>query len=381
VSKLGERPLLTFAVFGYNQEGFIQEAIEAALAQTYSPLEIVLTDDCSADRTYEIMREAAEGYRGPHRLVLNRNSVRRSICGQINRLIEIAHGELIFCAAGDDISLPHRAETVYQAWEQTGRQATSIHSAFVEIDEHGRTLTPRCKPPCPRESGRVVDQSISPCAFIRTLDTVVYGCAHAFSPRLFGIFGNIPEDVKIEDPVIAFRSVLAGRLLYVNEPLLKYRLHGDNQSGRSNASVDLSGVQRHEDNIRHDFKCFERVHETFLADLETARERSLIGVAQFEKAKDEAGLMRNRYGRIGEFLQSGFIRKCVILLRLRRIGLTKAETQTLTRRLLPRWLFVRLRLIRNRVALATPRERAADVTDKINEELEKPIVQTRRGVT
>lgn len=37
-----KRPLVTFALFAYNQERFIREAVEGALAQTYSPLQVVL---------------------------------------------------------------------------------------------------------------------------------------------------------------------------------------------------------------------------------------------------------------------------------------------------------------------------------------------------
>ena len=75
------KPLLTFALAALNQERFIREAVEAAFAQTYSPLEIILSDDCSEDRTFEIMCEMAKAYRGPHRIVLNRNPIRRSIGG------------------------------------------------------------------------------------------------------------------------------------------------------------------------------------------------------------------------------------------------------------------------------------------------------------
>src|SRR5712664_440400 len=98
-----DRPLVTFAIAAFNQERFIREAVEAAFAQTYSPLEIVLSDDCSEDRTFEIICELAKAYRGPHRVVLNRNPVRRSIGGHINRIVEISQGELILSAAGDDI--------------------------------------------------------------------------------------------------------------------------------------------------------------------------------------------------------------------------------------------------------------------------------------
>ena len=46
-----EPPRVTLAVIAYNQERFIREAIEGAFAQTYQPLEIILSDDCSSDRT------------------------------------------------------------------------------------------------------------------------------------------------------------------------------------------------------------------------------------------------------------------------------------------------------------------------------------------
>ena len=45
-----DRPLVTFALFAYNQEQYIREAVEGAFSQTYEPLEIILSDDCSSDR-------------------------------------------------------------------------------------------------------------------------------------------------------------------------------------------------------------------------------------------------------------------------------------------------------------------------------------------
>jgi glycosyltransferase involved in cell wall biosynthesis len=63
-----DRSLVTFALFAYNQEKYIREAVEGALAQTYEPLEIILSDDCSSDRTFETMREMAATYDGPHQV-------------------------------------------------------------------------------------------------------------------------------------------------------------------------------------------------------------------------------------------------------------------------------------------------------------------------
>src|SRR6185503_20821734 len=108
------KPLLTFAIAALNQERFIREAVEGAFAQTYSPLEIVLSDDHSEDRTFEIMKEMAAAYHGPHKIILNQNPRRRCIGGHINRVVEISSGELIVGSAGDDVSVPERTQVAYE---------------------------------------------------------------------------------------------------------------------------------------------------------------------------------------------------------------------------------------------------------------------------
>src|SRR6056297_466684 len=97
-----ERPLVTFAVIAYNQERFIREAIEGAFAQTYQPLEIILSDDCSPDSTFEIMQEMAAAYGGPHGVILNRNQSNLGIVPHIDRVMTIVTGEFIVINAGDD---------------------------------------------------------------------------------------------------------------------------------------------------------------------------------------------------------------------------------------------------------------------------------------
>jgi hypothetical protein len=49
-----DQPLVTFALFAYNQEKYIREAVEGAFAQTYEPIEVILSEDYSTDRTFEI---------------------------------------------------------------------------------------------------------------------------------------------------------------------------------------------------------------------------------------------------------------------------------------------------------------------------------------
>src|SRR5271156_4250872 len=132
-----DRPLLTFGIAAFNQEPYIREAVEGAFAQTYSPLEIVLSDDCSPDRTFEIMRQMAAAYRGPHQVALNRNERNLRLGAHLNKIVALSRGEILVGAAGDDISFKNRTERIYNAWIESSGTAFSIYSSMIEIDGSG----------------------------------------------------------------------------------------------------------------------------------------------------------------------------------------------------------------------------------------------------
>ena len=105
-------PLVSFLVFAYQQENYIREAIEGAFAQTYSSMEIILSDDCSTDNTFQIMSDMAASYQGPHTIRLNRNAKNLNIGGHLVRCMHLAQGDFLVIAAGDDISLPDRTSEI-----------------------------------------------------------------------------------------------------------------------------------------------------------------------------------------------------------------------------------------------------------------------------
>jgi glycosyltransferase involved in cell wall biosynthesis len=344
-----QRPLLTFAVAAFNQERFIKEAVEGAFSQTYSPLEIILSDDCSEDRTFEIIKELAAAYRGPHRVITNRNPVRKSIGGHINRIIELSKGELIAGAAGDDIALPCRVESAYRAWEGSGRKATSIYCDFTQIDEFGKPIEQIYKTDDQVRDGQCLHQPVTPLEYVRTLKPIVFGCTHTFARSLFERFGRLEDEVIHEDNAIAFRSILAGAIYYVKEPLMKYRLHGNNVYVRSNSNrpMDLASLERQERRVLQDFRNRERMFRGFLLDLETAKKQDVIAALECEAVATEARRMRQRFTMKREFLESGLLTKCRIFSQLWRQGLDKKEFSMLGRRLLPQGLLLRLRLARS----------------------------------
>jgi glycosyltransferase involved in cell wall biosynthesis len=214
------QPPITFLVFAYKQEQFIREAVEGALAQTYSPLEIILSDDCSPDRTFEIMQEMAAAYRGPHKIVLNRNPKNLGLGSHLNRLMELASGEIIVIGAGDDISLPERVERIQCEFAASGGKAMAVFSDMTEIDATGNILKLTDTRPRPG-----FDHPVQCC---RNMLEGIEGASNSWHRKVFDVFGPLQPVIVFEDRVIALRAALLGDIRHIPEPLVKYRRHQAN---------------------------------------------------------------------------------------------------------------------------------------------------------
>lgn len=210
-----EKPLVTMAVIAYNQERYVGDAIASALAQDYSRLEIILSDDCSTDATYEVMQQCAKAYSGPHKIVLNRNTKNLHIGGHVNTVNRLATGELVIAAAGDDVSAPHRVRTLVDAWMDSDRKAGVLHSACTLINEEGKAIKEiHC--PCLAEL-KNLEQAAKYPAF-------VIGATEGWHKEIFKQFGDLRPDIVHEDHALGFRSLLAGKpIVYVDKSLVFYR--------------------------------------------------------------------------------------------------------------------------------------------------------------
>ena len=224
------RPLVSILLIAYNQQGTVAEAIDGALAQTYSPLEIVVSDDASTDGSFAAMEAALAGYLGPHRLRLNRNPTNLGIGAHLSHLVSLSHGELLFVAAGDDVSLPQRCERVVAAWLASGKRLDLIASALLDLDECGQV----------RE--RIVPSDLA--SYRNAADWLarppfVVGAAQAWTRRLFDRFGPLPPGVVAEDLLMVFRAIVSGGAVTLPEPLVRYRRGGVSRRRRAMSAQDV----------------------------------------------------------------------------------------------------------------------------------------------
>lgn len=214
----GIKPLVTFSVTTYNQEKYIESAVKSALAQTYSPLEILISDDCSSDNTWEIILRTVKEYRGPHTIRLNRNETNLGVTRHCDKIRQMASGDFRTGCAGDDIALPNKVEAMVDRWAQDDYRPIVMYT-------NGYWM----KPDGTRE-GLIYNNPSRPQTrkeFLRHPITSMPGALAGSSSDIRDIFGQMnPAYCSSEDNITAIRGVLLDHLVYLDVPTMLWRRSG-----------------------------------------------------------------------------------------------------------------------------------------------------------
>lgn len=91
----------------YNSEKTVAKSIESLIGQTYKNLEILLVDDFSTDKTFNICKEYENNFKN---IYLFRNKNNLGLTKNLNFLINKSSGEFLARQDSDDISEPNRIE-------------------------------------------------------------------------------------------------------------------------------------------------------------------------------------------------------------------------------------------------------------------------------
>lgn len=99
--------LASIIVFTYYQEDLIEDALNSSLYQDYRPLELIICDDASKDRTGEVCKEWIKA-RGSFfdRILYCRNETNLGTTGNIHKGIGLSRGSIIKLLGGDDLLAP-----------------------------------------------------------------------------------------------------------------------------------------------------------------------------------------------------------------------------------------------------------------------------------
>ena len=126
--------LISIIMPSYNTERYIGDSIRSVLAQTYSDWELIIVDDCSTDRTDDIVG----GFLHDTRIRYIKNEKNSGAAMSRNRALREARGRWIAFLDSDDLWLPDKLEHQVDFMEQHGYSFS--YTKYREIDEQSNNL-------------------------------------------------------------------------------------------------------------------------------------------------------------------------------------------------------------------------------------------------
>ena len=213
-------PKVSVAVVTYNHEPFIAETLDSILQQDYGDLEIVVSDDCSTDRTAEILLDYRSA--NPDRLRVLTSEENRGVIGNSNRVLAACRGEYIQWTDGDDLMLPGKLRKQTAVLDDDPRVAICFHDLEIFDSSSGQCLGYT-------NSGR---HSLRPRQG-GAENLVQYGCCMKAS-SIMGRHSTISEagrDTRLRhgaDWLLYIEMATRGSVRYIPEVLGRYRRHDGN---------------------------------------------------------------------------------------------------------------------------------------------------------
>jgi glycosyltransferase involved in cell wall biosynthesis len=121
-------PLVSVLMSTHNVADYVEGAVTSILRQSYPHLELVVVDDASDDRTWEILQRMQTCER---RLRCHRLNIRLGTYFARNTALTLAKGAFIFFQDADDLSHPERIRLCMQALLEPG--VTAVRCAHSRI--------------------------------------------------------------------------------------------------------------------------------------------------------------------------------------------------------------------------------------------------------
>lgn len=196
----------------YNGEKYLREQLDSIYAQTMIPDEVIVVDDCSTDKTVEILKEYSQKY--GLKYYINEKNIGYN--KNFEKAIKLCSGDYIALSDQDDVWFPNKIQASFEAIKRFPQDKPALVSSFCE--QVDASLKPvRHDYSTPQEG----DWRLNLTRYN------AQGCSLIMNRALLKFIIPFPDDM-IYDAYIGLTASMVGNRYYIPQKLMYYRLYGGN---------------------------------------------------------------------------------------------------------------------------------------------------------
>ncbi|MEA5598357.1 glycosyltransferase [Rivularia sp. UHCC 0363] len=234
------RLLVSIIINNYNYEGFLPEAIDSAINQSYQNTEVIVVDDCSTDNSRHIIASYGD------KILPIYHQENGKQAAAFNSGFAISKGEIIIFLDADDYLFPNAVEKIVSVWKPN---LAKVHYRLQVVDSNRQSLG---------FSYPQGGKSLSSGEVWRTILEVggyagVATSGNAINRKALKEVFPISEEYKLTaDDYLSMLIPFYGEVVAIEEPLAAYRIHTSNQWAL--ATVTAERFHRF---VRHDLQNYQ----------------------------------------------------------------------------------------------------------------------------
>ncbi len=216
-----ENQLVTIICLSYNHEKFVLETLNSVVNQNYSPIELIIVDDCSSDATKSLIEDWLLSH--PN-VTFIPNEVNLGNTKSFNNALKMAKGDYIIDLAADDLLMPNGILMQMEAFQNSAyknlgivygnaeiiNENGSFNSFYFPVDANGNVITKR-------KTGDIYAAVLSSGDSICSVSTLI-------KKDVFDFLGGYDETLEYEDLDSWIRASRVFEFDFIDAILIKKRI-------------------------------------------------------------------------------------------------------------------------------------------------------------
>ena len=213
-------PRVTVGIPTFNRARWLRETIDSVLAQTYTDFHVIVSDNASDDDTPDVVRSFND-----RRIVYARSERNVGVCGNFNRLIELAETEFLVLLPDDDVLYPSHLEAAVKLLERFETVGLA-HSAFDYIDARSSVIR-RVHPVASRSLVTIKRRDLALEWLMVSPEALCFPSVAYRTNALIEAGGFREDEGPFRDRQTWMRIALHWDIGYIARPLVGQRTHPD----------------------------------------------------------------------------------------------------------------------------------------------------------
>ncbi|WP_277668739.1 glycosyltransferase family 2 protein [Caproiciproducens galactitolivorans] len=221
--------MISILMATYNGEKYIEEQLDSLLNQSVQDFEIFIRDDCSNDRTFEILQNYHQRF--PNKIFIEKSEKNSGSAKHTFFSLLLSHkdADYVMLCDQDDVWNPDKIEITLNEMkkmqQQYGKETPLlVHTDLTVVDSGLKVINPSFK--------KMLDADYSRIQLNHLVNqNTLTGCTAMFNKSLCNLIKEEPKYCVMHDWWIMLVASCFGHVSSLNTQTIQYRQHSDNSVG------------------------------------------------------------------------------------------------------------------------------------------------------